>query len=113
MVIQVLENLLANAAYWLKAELRSNRHFKPMLEIEIDAAARELRVTDNGPGVPADLAEDIFKPFFTTKPPGEGKGLGLYIARELAHYHEVELQLSPERRIHEDCFNTFALTLPK
>jgi signal transduction histidine kinase len=113
MVIQVLENLLANAAYWLKAEKRSQRDFGPKLVIEVDVAARELRVTDNGPGVPESLAEDIFKPFFTTKPPGEGKGLGLYIARELAHYHEVELRLSPERRIHEDSFNTFALTLPK
>jgi C4-dicarboxylate-specific signal transduction histidine kinase len=70
-------------------------------------------VSDNGPGVSEEIAEDIFKPFFTTKPPGEGKGLGLYIAREIAHYHDVELKLSDAHRVHPGCFNTFVLTLPK
>lgn len=113
MVIQVLENLIGNATYWLKAEQRARRNFVPKIVVEVDVVARELRVTDNGPGVREDLAEDIFKPFFTTKPPGEGKGLGLYIARELAHYHEMELRLAPEQRIHSGCHNTFVLTLPK
>lgn len=44
----------------------------------------QVRVSDNGPGIPAHLREEIFKPFFTTKPVGEGTGLGLHICRQTA-----------------------------
>jgi signal transduction histidine kinase len=112
MVIQVLENLISNSVYWLKQEQRIRPKFSARIDIEVDADAGELRVTDNGPGVSESDAEHIFKPFFTRKPPGEGKGLGLYISREIAHYHKAELLLSDERRIHSKRRNTFVLTLP-
>ncbi|MBL8120834.1 MAG: HAMP domain-containing histidine kinase, partial [Anaerolineae bacterium] len=41
-----------------------------------------VAVWDNGPGIPAKLIDEIFKPFFTTKPVGEGTGLGLHICRQ-------------------------------
>lgn len=44
----------------------------------------EVVVWDNGPGIPERIIQDIFKPFFTTKPPGEGTGLGLHICRQTA-----------------------------
>jgi C4-dicarboxylate-specific signal transduction histidine kinase len=47
------------------------------------AAAVEVRVSDNGCGVPAALRERIFEPLFTTKPPGAGSGLGLHTARRM------------------------------
>lgn len=43
----------------------------------------EIIVWDNGPGIPSDIQEKIFSPFFTTKPIGEGTGLGLHICREV------------------------------
>ncbi|CAG0960497.1 partial Sensor protein ZraS, partial [Anaerolineae bacterium] len=43
----------------------------------------EVIVWDNGPGIPEDLVNEIFKPFFTTKGPGEGTGLGLHICRQV------------------------------
>lgn len=46
------------------------------------SAAIQVRVWDNGPGIPARLIDEIFKPFFTTKPVGEGTGLGLHICRQ-------------------------------
>lgn len=113
MVIQVLENLLSNSVYWLKQQRRVERGFAPEIIIEVDADEQLLRVTDNGPGVSEEDAEHLFKPFFTRKPPGEGKGLGLYISREIAHYHQATLELSVERRIHANRRNTFVLTLPK
>ncbi len=113
MVIQVLENLLSNSIYWLKQQQRVERDFVAKIIIELDADERILRVTDNGPGVSEEDAAQLFKPFFTRKPPGEGKGLGLYISREIAHYHEASLELSEERRIHKNKRNTFALILPK
>jgi signal transduction histidine kinase len=44
----------------------------------------EVQVSDNGPGIPRALIEEVFKPFFTTKPVGEGTGLGLHICRQTA-----------------------------
>jgi signal transduction histidine kinase len=50
-------------------------------------------VEDNGPGVDPRRRESIFEPFVTSKPPGQGRGLGLYISRELARYHGWQLYL--------------------
>jgi signal transduction histidine kinase len=113
MVIQILENLLSNSIYWIKQEQRVRRSLAGKIEIAINPTLRTLQVTDNGPGVSNEVADNIFQAFFTTKPPGLGKGLGLYISKELAHYHEAELELSSERLVHKDRYNTFVLTLPK
>ena len=50
-------------------------------------------VTDDGPGIPDDRRELVFRPFFTTKRQKQGRGLGLYIAREIAEYHGGTLTL--------------------
>ena len=93
MLIQILENLLANAFYWLKHEAIVRPGFKPRILIAIDPESGTISVSDNGPGIPRDESEEIFKPFVTAKPPGEGNGLGLYIARELAQYHDWTVEL--------------------
>ena len=46
--------------------------------------AIEVVAWDNGPGIPAKIIDEIFRPFFTTKPVGEGTGLGLHICRQTA-----------------------------
>jgi C4-dicarboxylate-specific signal transduction histidine kinase len=51
---------------------------------EPDEDIIKVLVWDNGPGIPANIVHDIFKPFFTTKPVGEGTGLGLHICRQTA-----------------------------
>jgi signal transduction histidine kinase len=43
----------------------------------------EIRITDNGPGIPADLLDQVFEPFVTTKEPGAGTGLGLAVSARL------------------------------
>ena len=56
-----------------------------------------LEVEDNGPGVPVDLRTRLFEPFVTTKPPGRGTGLGLYIAQRLVHEAKGTLRvIAPE-----------------
>jgi CheY-like chemotaxis protein/two-component sensor histidine kinase len=55
------------------------------VETRAEAGAAILEVRDNGPGIPADLGDRIFDPFVTTKPVGEGTGLGLFVCRNLVH----------------------------
>jgi len=113
MIVQVLENLLDNSLYWLKQRKLVDADFAPEIVVEVDATAREVRVTDNGPGVLESFKDRIFQPFFTTKPPGLGKGLGLFIARDVARYHDATLTLSDEQRTQPGRYNTFVLSLPE
>lgn len=113
MVIQVLENLIANSVYWLDQARTLDTKLKPRIDIVLDPESGTLSVTDNGPGVAPSLAERVFEPFFSTKPPDRGKGLGLYISKEIAKYHGGDLILSAERRVHQDRLNTFVLSLPR
>jgi len=53
-----------------------------------------VRVSDNGPGIPADVRPKIFDPFFTTKAPGQGTGLGLDIVQRVVRAHRGELDVS-------------------
>lgn len=110
MVIQILENLLVNAAYWLKQQKRFEMDFHPRIEITLSADETKLTVENNGPGVPEDRMERIFQPFITSKPTGQGRGLGLYIARELAEYHGWSLAMDGQLdRVREGRTNMFVL----
>ena len=112
MVIQILENLIVNAAYWLKQQKRFELEFQPSLTVSINVEHRRLIVEDNGPGVTEEWSERIFQPFVTTKPIGQGRGLGLYIAREIAEYHGWKLHMDNEvGRIHKGRINMFVLDL--
>ncbi len=75
---QVLLNLLTNAVY---ATDRGGR-IEVMVEKRGDEVA--LSVTDTGKGIPRENLERIFEPFFSTKPPGQGTGLGLFVSRGIA-----------------------------
>jgi signal transduction histidine kinase len=63
------------------------------LTVGVEPKAGRVTVTDSGPGIPEDRRELVFQPFFTTKKQKEGRGLGLYIAREIAEYHGGTLTL--------------------
>src|SRR3546814_20401088 len=80
-------NLVSNSAYWLKQQERFEPGFMPELRVQLDADEKTLTIEDNGPGVPEDRAERVFAPFMTTKPVGQGRGLGLYISREIGRAH--------------------------
>jgi signal transduction histidine kinase len=58
----------------------------------------EIRIRDNGSGIPADVKEKMFDPFFTTKPAGEGTGLGLAISHDIIvkqHDGSIEVDTQP------------------
>jgi signal transduction histidine kinase len=58
----------------------------------------EIRIRDNGPGIPPEVKEKMFNPFFTTKPAGEGTGLGLSITHDIIvkqHSGSIEVDTQP------------------
>ncbi len=70
----------------------------------------EIRVRDNGSGIPADIVNKIFDPFFTTKPPGEGSGLGLSLSYDtVVHQHAGSLRVESD----EGSFTEFTMVLPR
>ena len=111
MYVQVFENLISNSVYWLAAYKRQHTTFQARIEIRIDTLVRAVAFTDNGPGIEPYRAEDVFQPFVTTKPPRKGKGLGLYVAREIARYNGADLDLSNEHTVRPDALNTFILKI--
>jgi PAS domain S-box-containing protein len=108
---QILINLITNSRDALADKAR--REGPAFVgRILVRAERREghvvVRVTDNGPGIPANIAPRIFDPFFTTKEPGQGLGLGLSISFGLAHRLQGELALEST----SPAGTTFQLTLP-
>ena len=70
----------------------------------------EISVKDNGPGIPEDIKEKIFQPFFTTKPTGKGTGLGLSLSYDIiTKGHSGQLTVESK----EGEGSTFTITLPK
>jgi signal transduction histidine kinase len=85
-VTRVLLNLFSNGFY--AARRRQSREapgFEPALTVATQelAGAVQIRVRDNGIGIPAEIRDKLFQPFFTTKPTGEGTGLGLSISYDI------------------------------
>lgn len=113
MYVQIIENLTSNSVFWLKRRADEDHSFVPKITVVVDSKMRRLYFEDNGPGISSDLKEDIFRPFFSTKDRRRRQGLGLYIARECAHYNDAELYLSDENTEHPNRLNTFVLELPQ
>ncbi|HEU0084876.1 MAG TPA: ATP-binding protein, partial [Bradyrhizobium sp.] len=70
----------------------------------------EIRIRDNGGGIPAEVKEKMFNPFFTTKPPGEGTGLGLSLSYDIVvkqHAGSIEVDTKPGE------FTEFRVILPR
>jgi two-component system, NtrC family, sensor kinase len=83
---RVLLNLIGNGIYAVNKRSReSDGTYRPALKVTTREFGEsvEVRVRDNGTGVPPENREKLFQPFFTTKPTGEGTGLGLSISYEI------------------------------
>jgi len=94
---QVLQNLIENAidSVWSYSKEKGDE-FKPTIKIMSKRYQDfvEVRVADNGPGIPEENRERIFEPFFTTKPTGEGTGLGLSISYDIiTQMHNGKLEI--------------------
>ena len=90
---QVLLNLIINAEQaMISAHGRGTLILRSWHEPEHDCV--RLEVSDDGPGIPADVQAKIFDPFFTTKEVGKGTGLGLTVAYAIAHEHGGSLSVA-------------------
>jgi two-component system NtrC family sensor kinase len=104
---QVLLNLVTNAVQAVTALPSGQPRRIKLLTSRSDGEAI-LRVRDNGPGVPKHLTPYLFTPFFTTKAPGEGTGLGLSLSYGLVKAHAGDLTFEPPA----DGGAEFRVTLP-
>ena len=112
-ITRVFLNLIANGFYAAtRRAAEAGNGFEPTLK----AATRslgdkvEIRIRDNGAGIPEEIREKIFNPFFTTKPAGEGTGLGLSMSHDIVvKQHGGTIDLATEA----GAFTEFIITLPR
>ena len=112
MIVQILENLLSNSLYWLDLRKQHEPDFKPRITIELDDDPLTITYEDNGRGVAKENREKVFRAFFSLKEKSKRRGLGLFVARECAEYHDGTLTL--DKRVNRDTgrLHRFVLELP-
>ncbi len=105
---QVFMNLLTNAAQALTGRERAG-NAEIAIETRGDHETVEVKIRDNGPGIPTEVLPRIWDPFFTTKDVGEGTGLGLSIVHELVERHGGSIEC--DTKLGEG--TTFTVRLPR
>jgi signal transduction histidine kinase len=87
---RVLLNLINNAFYAVSEKAKTSAgNYKPVVTVSTRKTGSqvEISVRDNGNGIPENIREKIFQPFFTTKPTGQGTGLGLSLSYDIVKAH--------------------------
>ncbi|HZI53002.1 MAG TPA: ATP-binding protein, partial [Chitinophagaceae bacterium] len=117
---RVILNLITNAFYSVtEKQKQTDGNYKPTVTLSTkkinslpsDPAGRssvEISVKDNGTGIPQQVLDKIFQPFFTTKPTGQGTGLGLSLSYDIVKAHGGELKVETKENQH----TIFIVSLP-
>ena len=113
-ITRVLLNLISNGFYAAtkrKADVNGGDYEPTLAAATKNLGDRvEIRIRDNGTGIPPEVKEKMFNPFFTTKPAGEGTGLGLSISHDIIvkqHGGSIEVETQP------GAFTEFRIVLPR
>jgi two-component system NtrC family sensor kinase len=113
-ITRVFLNLIANGFYAVTKRKTENGSpdFEPLLSATTKNLGDtvEIRIRDNGTGIPAEVREKMFNPFFTTKPAGEGTGLGLSMSHDIIvkqHGGRIDVETEPGQ------FTEFTIVLPR
>jgi len=112
-ITRVFLNLISNGFYAAtKRKEAGDEGFEPALSAVTKSLGNkvEIRIRDNGTGIPPEVKEKMFNPFFTTKPAGEGTGLGLSMSHDIIvkqHGGTIDVATEP------GAFTEFIITLPR
>jgi two-component system NtrC family sensor kinase len=109
---RVILNLITNAFYTVhKKKISNPENYEPTVTVKTKKSGNkvEVQVTDNGNGIPDHVLEKIFQPFFTTKPTGEGTGLGLSLSYDIVKTHGGDLKVQTK----EGEGTTFTIVIPQ
>jgi signal transduction histidine kinase len=112
-ITRVFLNLIGNGFYAATKRKESGEEgFEPLLTATTKSLGNkvEIRIRDNGTGIPLEVKEKMFNPFFTTKPAGEGTGLGLSMSHDIVvkqHGGKIDVDTMP------GAFTEFIITLPR
>jgi signal transduction histidine kinase len=112
-ITRVFLNLISNGFYAATKRKESGEEgFEPKLSATTKSLGNqvEIRIRDNGTGIPLEVKEKMFNPFFTTKPAGEGTGLGLSMSHDIVvkqHGGKIDVDTKP------GVFTEFIITLPR
>jgi len=112
-ITRVFLNLISNGFYAAtKRKEVGDEAFEPVLSATTKSLGNkvEIRIRDNGTGIPLEVKEKMFNPFFTTKPAGEGTGLGLSMSHDIVvkqHGGKIDVDTEP------GVFTEFIITLPR
>jgi signal transduction histidine kinase len=112
-ITRVFLNLISNGFYAAtKRKEAGDETFEPTLSATTKSLGNsvEIRIRDNGTGIPLEVKEKMFNPFFTTKPAGEGTGLGLSMSHDIVvkqHGGKIDVDTMP------GVFTEFIITLPR
>jgi signal transduction histidine kinase len=111
-ISRVFLNVINNACYAASEKRKTDGPgFAPTVSVRTTNLGDrvEIRIRDNGNGIPAGVRDKIFNPFFTTKPPGKGTGLGLSISYDIVRQHQGEIRVQTE----EGQYTEFVIVLPR
>ena len=108
---RVILNLITNAFYVVDEKKKSGlKNYEPTVSVSTKKVGDkvEIKVADNGNGIPQKILDKIFQPFFTTKPTGQGTGLGLSLSYDIVKAHGGELKVETK----ENEGSTFIINIP-
>lgn len=108
---RVVLNLITNAFYAVNEKKKMQLEgYEPKVSVETKKIKDqvEIRVSDNGNGIPKKILDKIFQPFFTTKPTGQGTGLGLSLSYDIIKSHDGDIKADTI----ENEGTTFIISLP-
>jgi signal transduction histidine kinase/ligand-binding sensor domain-containing protein len=108
---RVLLNLINNAFYAVSDRAKQNENgFKPEITVSTKILDGKIKISvkDNGKGIPEEIKDKIFQPFFTTKPTGQGTGLGLSLSYDIIKAHGGALNVKTK----EGEFTEFIIQIP-
>ena len=111
---RVFLNMVGNACHATDARRRSedaDSGYSPKLRIATKRLEGrvEIAIRDNGTGIPPDVIDKIFNPFFTTKPTDQGTGLGLALSNDIVRQHGGEIRVNSEPGSHTEMVVTIPL----